>query len=284
MIYKKFVTQKQDLALENSKEESAVILLLESITKLSTNALYLKMNEEIDSDTINKFNDIFDKYLYDNKPIQYLIGYSNFYGRDFIVNEDVLIPRFETEELVENVLYRYGDYFKGKKVDVCDLATGSGCIAITLSLEEKNMNVIATDISSAALNVAKQNMENLGGKVKFLEGDMLAPLEGYKFDIFVSNPPYIPDNELVDPLVKENEPNLALFGGMDGLRFYRIILKDLKEYLKPRAIIAFEHGSDKKNEINALIKEYFKDADIECIKDLEGKDRMTFAYIGDFNE
>lgn len=284
MIYKKFVTQKQDLALENSKEESAVILLLESITKLSTNALYLKMNEEIDSDTINKFNDIFDKYLYDNKPIQYLIGYSNFYGRDFIVNEDVLIPRFETEELVENVLYRYDDYFKGKKVDVCDLATGSGCIAITLSLEEKNMNVIATDISSAALNVAKQNMENLGGKVKFLEGDMLAPLEGYKFDIFVSNPPYIPDNELVDPLVKENEPNLALFGGMDGLRFYRIILKDLKEYLKPRAIIAFEHGYDKKNEINALIKEYFKDADIECIKDLEGKDRMTFAYIGDFNE
>lgn len=284
MTYKKFVMQKQDLALENSKEESAVILLLESITKLSTNALYLKMNEEIDSDTINKFNDIFDKYLYDNKPIQYLIGYSNFYGRDFIVNEDVLIPRFETEELVENVLYRYDDYFKGKKVDVCDLATGSGCIAITLSLEEKNMNVIATDISSAALNVAKQNMENLGGKVKFLEGDMLAPLEGYKFDIFVSNPPYIPDNELVDPLVKENEPNLALFGGLDGLRFYRIILKDLKKYLKPRAIIAFEHGYDKKNEINALIKEYFKDADIECIKDLEGKDRMTFAYIGDFNE
>ena len=284
MTYKKFVTQKQDLALENSKEESAVILLLESITKLSTNELYLKMNEEIDSDTINKFNDIFDKYLYDNKPIQYLIGYSNFYGRDFIVNEDVLIPRFETEELVENVLYRYDDYFKGKKVDVCDLATGSGCIAITLSLEEKNMNVIATDISSAALNVAKQNMENLGGKVKFLEGDMLAPLEGYKFDIFVSNPPYIPDNELVDPLVKENEPNLALFGGLDGLRFYRIILKDLKKYLKPRAIIAFEHGYDKKNEINALIKEYFKDADIECIKDLEGKDRMTFAYIGDFNE
>ena len=284
MTYKKFVTQKQDLALENSKEESAVILLLESITKLSTNALYLKMNEEIDSDTINKFNDIFDKYLYDNKPIQYLIGYSNFYGRDFIVNEDVLIPRFETEELVENVLYRYDDYFKGKKVDVCDLATGSGCIAITLSLEEKNMNVIATDISSAALNVARKNMENLGGKVKFLEGDMLAPLEGYKFDIFVSNPPYIPDNELVDPLVKENEPNLALFGGLDGLRFYRIILKDLKKYLKPRAIIAFEHGYDKKNEINALIKEYFKDADIECIKDLEGKDRMTFAYIGDFNE
>ena len=140
MTYKKFVTQKQDLALENSKEESAVILLLESITKLSTNALYLKMNEEIDSDTINKFNDIFDKYLYDNKPIQYLIGYSNFYGRDFIVNEDVLIPRFETEELVENVLYRYDDYFKGKKVDVCDLATGSGCIAITLSLEEKNID------------------------------------------------------------------------------------------------------------------------------------------------
>ena len=129
----------QDKAYENGKEESAVILILEAVTKLETNFLYMKMNEEIEDDIIKKFNDIFDKYLFDNKPVQYLIGYSTFYGYDFIVNEDVLIPRFETEELVENVLYRYDKHFKGQKVNVCDLACGSGCIGITLSLEDPNM-------------------------------------------------------------------------------------------------------------------------------------------------
>ena len=114
----------QNKAYENGKEESAVILILEAVTKLETNFLYMKMNEEIEEDIINKFNEIFDKYLFDNKPVQYLIGYSTFYGYDFIVNSNVLIPRFETEELVENVLYRYDEHFKGKKVLLCDLALG----------------------------------------------------------------------------------------------------------------------------------------------------------------
>lgn len=284
MNYKKFVKEKSELALENDKEESAVILLLEAVTKFTTNELYQNMEKEIDDEIVSKFNSIFDKYLYDNKPIQYLIGYSNFYGRDFIVNESVLIPRFETEELVEHVLYRYDDYFKGKKVDVCDLATGSGCIGITLNLEEPNMNVVLTDISNDAINVAKENAKKLGANVKFLIGDMLKPLGNMKFDIFVSNPPYIPDDEEVDTLVKNNEPNLALFGGNDGLKFYRIILEGLKPHLKNKAIIAFEHGYDKRIEIEQLILKYFKNANVECIKDLEGKDRMTFAYIGDFNE
>ena len=282
MTYQKFIREKEKIAVENDKEESAVILLLEHVTKLETNYLYMRMQEEIEDNIVKEFNKIFDVYLYENKPIQYLIGYTNFYGYDFIVNEDVLIPRCETEELVENILYRYDEHFKGKKVNVCDLATGSGCIAISLDLEEPNMNVIGTDISDAALKVAKMNNENMNANVKFLQGDMLEPLKGMKFDIFVSNPPYIPDSELVDSLVKDNEPNIALFGGSDGMKFYDIILRGVGKLLKDKAIIAFEHGFDKKEEMIELSHKYFPNSKVEVLKDLEGKDRMTFIYVGDF--
>ena len=282
MTYQQFIRENEKKAIDNDKEESAVILLLEHVTGYETNELYLKMSSEIEEDIVNKFNEIFNVYLFDNKPIQYLIGYSNFYGYDFIVNEDVLIPRYETEELVENILYRYDEHFSGQKVNVCDLATGSGCIAISLALEEKNMTVIGTDISKDAIKVAKQNNEKLGANVKFLIGDMLEPLKGKKFDIFVSNPPYIPENEEVMSLVKDNEPNIALFGGDDGMKFYRIILSGLKPYLNKKAMIAFEHGYDKKEEMIALANRYFPNSKVEVLKDLEGRDRMTFIYVGDF--
>lgn len=284
MTYQQFIRQKEKQAVAQDKEESSVVLLLEHICGLETNALYLKMFEEIEEDIVRRFDSVFEVYLYQNKPIQYLIGTSCFYGYDFKVNEHVLIPRYETEELVEHILYRYDEYFKGQKVDVCDLATGSGCIAISLALEEKNMSVIATDISHEALEVAKENNEKFQAGVTFLQGDMLEPLKGRKFDIFVSNPPYIPTEEDVMPLVKDNEPNLALFGGTDGLKFYRIILSGVRPLLKERAIIAFEHGYDKKEEMLKLASTYFPDCRAEVLKDLEGKDRMTFIYVGDFNE
>lgn len=282
MTYLEFMKLKENEALENNKEDSAVVLLLEHVCNLETNALFMKRGEEIEEEYVNKFNEIFDKYLHENKPIQYLIGTSCFYGYDFIVNENVLIPRFETEELVENILYKYDEHFGGKKVEVCDLATGSGCIAITLAKEEPNMHVVATDISKEALEVAKLNNQKFDANVKFLQGDMLTPLKGKKFDIFVSNPPYIPENEDVDSLVKDNEPNLALFGGDDGMKFYRIILQGLRPLLNKKALVAFEHGYDKKEEMLALCKKYFPECKAECIKDLEGKDRMTFIYVGDF--
>ncbi|MBE6137878.1 MAG: peptide chain release factor N(5)-glutamine methyltransferase [Erysipelotrichaceae bacterium] len=284
MTYQQFIKDKEKLAIENEKEESSVVLLLEHVCQIETNDLYLRMFDEIDDEIIKDFNKIFDAYLYDNKPIQYLIGTSCFYGYDFIVNENVLIPRYETEELVENILYRYDDYFKGQKVDVCDLATGSGCIAISLALEEKNMKVVASDISFEALEVAKKNNEKFNANVEFLQGDMLKPFEGRRFDIFVSNPPYIPDDEDVMSLVKDNEPNIALFGGNDGMKFYRIILSGVKPLLKEKAIIAFEHGYDKKEEMIKLANTYFPDSRVEVLKDLEGKDRMTFIYVGDFDE
>ncbi len=278
------VQKAQALAIDKDKEESAVILLLEHVTSLKTNQLFLRMQEEVEKKIEQDFWALFKKYLDENIPVQYLVGYSCFYGYDFIVNEHVLIPRFETEELVENILYRYDQYFKGQTVDVCDLATGSGCIGISLALEEKHMRVVATDISSEALEVARENNDKLGADVTFLKGDMLEPLQGRRFDIFVSNPPYIPEDEPVMSLVKENEPNLALFGGKDGMKFYRIILSGIKPFLKDRAILCFEHGYDKKEEMLKLAAQYFEEARVEVLKDLEGKDRMTFIYVGDFHE
>ena len=282
MKIQEFIREKEKEAIDNDKEESAVVLLLEHVLKLETQALYMKMNDEIKESDLIEYNLLWNQYLHDNKPIQYLIGTSCFYGYDFIVTPDVLIPRYETEELVENILYRYDEHFNGKDVDVCDLATGSGCIGITLAKEEKHMHVVATDISKEALAIAKKNNEKFNAGVTFLIGDMLEPLKGRKFDIFVSNPPYIPEGEDVMSLVKDNEPNLALFGGNDGMKFYRIILKGLKPYLKKKAMIAFEHGFDKKEEMIKLANECFPNSKVEVLKDLEGRDRMTFIYVGDF--
>ena len=284
MKYQKLIQIASKKALELDKEEGAVVLLIEYAASFKSSDLYNNIHKEVPKEVLEKFESLFNSYLYENKPVQYLIGKSCFYGYDFIVNEDVLIPRFETEELVENILYRYDKYFKNKQVDVCDLATGSGCIAITLAKEEANMKVIATDISDKALEVAKLNNQNLGTNVEFLQGDMLKPLDDRKFDIFVSNPPYIPEEENVDSLVKDNEPNIALFGGKDGMKFYRIILSEVKSYLKEKAMICFEHGFDKKEAMLELAKTYFPNSKVEVLKDLEGKDRMTFIYVGDFNE
>ena len=278
----KFINEKEKLALDNNKEDAAVILLLEHILNLTPTELYIKMEEEISDADMKRFDEEFDKYLNHNVPIQHIIGYSTFYGYDFIVNDDVLIPRRETEELVENILYRYDQYFRGQKVDVCDLCSGSGNIAVTLSCEEPNMNVYATDISPAAIEVAKKNNEKFGGSVKFLIGDMLEPVKGMKFDIFIANPPYIPQDQEIDSLVKDNEPNIALFGGDDGLKFYRIILSGVKDLIKNKAFIGFEHGYEQREALHKIIKENLGDVKIETLKDLEGKDRMTFIYVGDF--
>lgn len=197
------------------------------------------------------------------------------------VNKDVLIPRFETEELVGYILSYYDEMFKTKKIKVVDIGTGSGNIAIALAKEEPNMEVSASDISPEAIEVAKENAKNNDAKVNFVVGDMLEPFikSGEKFDILVSNPPYIPDTEFVEDIVKDNEPHLALFGGSDGMKFYDMILKDADKILNYPALIAFEHSYNKKEQMINLAKKYFSDSQVEVIKDMQGKDRMTFIKI-----
>lgn len=274
--------KEEKKALSLGKEESAVVLYMMHVTGYSASELYVHINDKASEEVVKKFETEFSKYLYENKPIQYIIGFQTFYGYDYYVDERVLIPRYETEELVENVILLYDKYFQGEKVSVCDIGTGSGAIAITLALEEKNMSVMASDISSEALEVAEINNKKYNANVNFVLGDMVEPLYGNKFDIIVSNPPYIPDSEHVMSLVKDNEPNIALFGGNDGLKFYRIIVENLHKIAKEKFILAFEHGYDKNNEIEDLIISYYPTAKVIHKKDMQGRDRMSFAIVGDF--
>ena len=242
--------------------------------------LYLMMDEEVDETLLKQFQEGMQRYM-NGEPIQYINGKENFFSRDFIVNENVLIPRYETEELVENILYKIDDYFDDySSIDLCDVGTGSGAIAITLALEEPKLKVVATDISEKALEVAKENAKELNADVTFYQGDMLQPLIEHqqKFDIFVSNPPYIPQDQDIESVVKDNEPHVALFGGNDGLYFYRKIFQDVKQVLKDRALLAFEMGFDQREIMCEAVEHYFPDIPYEIIKDINGKDRMLFIY------
>lgn len=265
---------------DEHKDVNVAKVLFYHLAHKEPHELYLMMNEEVDEDLEQAFLQGMEQY-YQGTPIQYIKGYETFFGRDFKVNEDVLIPRYETEELVENILYRIDDYFYDyQEIKLCDVGTGSGAIAITLALEEPRLKVIATDISKDALKVAKENAQALCANVEFRAGDLLQPLldTNEKVDIFVSNPPYIPNDQQIEAMVKDNEPHVALFGGNDGLYFYRKIFKEVKPLLNDRALLAFEMGFDQRELMEEAIHEFFGDYPFEIIKDMNGKDRMLFIY------
>ncbi|MFA7561071.1 MAG: peptide chain release factor N(5)-glutamine methyltransferase [Candidatus Izemoplasmatales bacterium] len=278
--YKEVLKDAKAKARKIGKEASACELLLLHFSGLTPTDLYLYYEDEMPKKAIADFHSALELYLEKNKPVQQIIGFVYFFGYKFKIKDTALIPRFETEELVANVLYYYDEFFSGKAVDVVDIGTGSGCLAIALKKEEPKFNMWATDISVDALSLAKENAENLEAEVKFLQGDMVKPLLNHKFDIIVSNPPYIPVSEEVDPLIYDNEPHIALFGGEDGLDFYREIISDSKAILKEKSIIAFEHGFDKLEELQAIAKVHYPEAKIFTLKDMQNKDRMTFIING----
>lgn len=265
--------------VERNLSENAAMLLMMEITGKENHDLYVEFEEEISEEIFKEFNEKFARLL-TGEPLQHILGYEYFYGHKFIVNEDVLIPRPETEELVANVLAYYDEFFNGQKVDVCDIGTGSGAIAITLKKEEENFTVTASDISEKAVATAKRNAANLEADVNFLVGDMCEPLieNNIKVDILVSNPPYIPVDEEMEHSVKDFEPHVALFGGEDGLKFYRIIFERSKYLLKEKSFMAFEMGYNQKENLTALAKLYFPNSKVEVIKDLSGKNRMLFIF------
>lgn len=276
MTYFELLKEGEKKADEKKIEKTAVKSLLIFASKLPSNKLYLMLNEEAPEETIKAFNEAVDEYTINGKPIDHIIGYSSFYGYEIYVSNKVLIPRWETEELVFNTLMFYDDLFKGKKVDVVDLGTGSGAIAIALKKEEPNMSVDATDISEEALASAKKSAEHNSADIHFSVGSWFEAVGDKKYDIIVSNPPYLTTTEYVEDVVKNNEPHVALYGGEDGLDFYREILKEAPKHVKDRFIIGFENAYNKKKELNAIIKEYFKDAEIVNLKDSAKRNRMTF--------
>lgn len=222
--------------------------------------------------------DIYDaiKRLENGEAAQYIVGNANFYGYILDIDKRVLIPRRETEELVEEVLKRSKKFTNPTIIDV---GTGSGAIAITFS-KELNMHVYASDISKEALEVAKYNSIKNSANITFLEGDMLEPYikNDIKVDIIVSNPPYIKEDEEIEEVVKKNEPHIALYAKNNGLEFYESILKDARKVLNNKYLIAFEIGQTQGNNIKKLVNKYLPRALVEIKKDLSGKNRMLFVY------
>lgn len=269
---------------EKGRDANIGELLLCHYLGLSRAQLLAEMREDLDESVKLEFLKALE-LVGEGVPVQYIIGYEAFYGRRFLVNEEVLIPRPETEELVQGVLSRISRlYGTEQSLKVVDVGTGSGAISISLALENKNLDVMTVDIARASIEVAKENAKKLGASVAFFEGDLLQPLieKGEKVDIVVSNPPYIPekDIETLSTVVKDHEPIRALVGGVDGLDFYRRFMIEIPQVLNKQGLVAFEVGIGQGEAVAQLLKETYPQATIEVVDDINGKDRMVYAEIG----
>lgn len=228
---------------------------------------YLKDNNNLDK------LDEYTNRLLNGEPVQYIVGNVNFYGNEFIVNKNVLIPRFETELLVDKTIKYIESKFKDK-ISILDIGTGSGCIAITL--DKNNLGKVdGVDISKDALNVAIENNKINGTNVNFFLSDIFSNINK-RYDAIISNPPYISYDEDIMNIVKDNEPHTALYAPNNGLYFYDKILKECKKYLCDNFIIAFEIGFLQGNDIKNIAYNYLDNIDVKIEKDYSGRDRFVF--------
>lgn len=281
ITYKEAFKNAQNRMVEaDFGDQAAQVYLLELMNAEAQN-LYMQYEEEMPEELLHTYEAGIARML-QGEPLGHVIGFEWFYGYRFIVNEDVLIPRPETEELVANILAGYDEFFAdSENVTAVDIGTGSGAIAISIKKEEPAISIMGSDISEKAIHMANKNARENNALVPFMVGDMLQPLidRDLKVDILISNPPYIPQAEKMEASVVDYEPHVALFGGEDGLKFYRIIFENAKKVLKNRAMMAFEMGWDQKDTMSALVEAYFPEARYEIIKDMSGKDRMLFVYF-----
>lgn len=269
MTYREFLEANYKKALELKKEKEAIKFLFTEVYKLDNISFYKILDESISDDKIKELEDIFNKYLNEDIPVQYILGYTYFYGLKFKVGKDVLIPRYDTEILVENVLNS-----NFKNCSLVDIGTGSGCIAIALKKNNPSLLIDAIDISCNALNIAKKNAELNDVSINFIQNDLLLGIEK-KYDVIVSNPPYISYNDAIDEIVYKNEPHLALFAENSGMYFYDKILSQSLHNLKNGGIIFFEIGYNQTEKIVPIIKKYYPFAHIDVMKDYNNNDRLV---------
>ncbi len=251
-------------------------LLLQYILKKTRQYLIVYDNEEVGKKEQWEYFVNIDK-LAKGVPLQHITHTQEFMKMDFYVDENVLIPRPDTEILVEEVINIAKKMDKPKILDLC---TGSGAIAISIAKNVPNAEVYAVDISEKALDVASKNAQRLEAKVRFIKSDLFKNLKNMKFDIIVSNPPYIKKEDI--KFLSEDvqkEPQIALDGGYDGLDFYRKISKQAIDYLKFESFLCFEIGYDQKEEVTEIIEnlEHYKGT--YCKKDLCGNDRIIITQV-----
>ena len=247
-------------------------MLLSLLLNVNTLELLLMLETKVSEDIVNKYKKQV-LMVKDNMPIQYVIGNVNFYGNNFIVNKSVLIPRFETEELVENTIKLINEYFT-LPVNILDIGCGTGCIGLSLKKKLENCSLTLLDISKEALEVAKENANNLNIEATFIESNMWDNVCD-KYDVIISNPPYIRDDEEIEEIVYNNEPHIALFGGKDGLDYYREIRKRLLNHVNDRFLLSLEIGDLQKEDVVNIFSD-IESTKIITKKDLSGRDRMVF--------
>ncbi|WP_264186019.1 peptide chain release factor N(5)-glutamine methyltransferase [Rossellomorea aquimaris] len=269
--------------VEKGRDENVGEIYLRHLMGMSRSQLLAEQRRSVPPEKWDEFQKGIREHA-GGVPIQHIIGSEEFYGREFVVNEHVLIPRPETEELIYYGLEKMQRLFEpGILLKAADVGAGSGAIAVTLKLESNQLplEMMAVDISGEALGVARENSERLGADVRFFEGDLLQPLikEGVKLDILLSNPPYIPltDRESLSDVVIGHEPELALFGGEDGYDLYKRFMDELPLVMKEKCLIGFEVGVGQGETVADLLRQTFPDAETEVVHDINGKDRMVFC-------
>lgn len=278
IINKGTIMLKND-KIENPKQKAR--LLLQYTLKMTREQIIIYDTKQVSRKEEKEYILNINK-LIKGKPLQQITNTQEFMKMNFYVNENVLIPRPDTEVLVEEVLKKA----KNKRNPVIlDLCTGSGAIAVALAKYIENAKIYATDISEKALEVAQKNAKNneVSNKIEFIQSDLFTNIDtNLKFDIIVSNPPYI-RTEVIKTLNKDvqNEPLIALDGGRDGLVFYRKIIEQAYQYMKYNSEICMEIGYDQKIDVIEIIENQKKFTDIYCKKDLYGNDRVIVATLGD---
>lgn len=270
MKLKDLMIEATSICREKDLEIEAVKKLLIELKYQSAANFILGYNDEVEDEVVMKVN----KYLLDNIPIQYILGYCYFYGLKLYVNGDTLIPRADTEVLVGEAIKEIN---MNKYLTCLDLCTGSGAIALAVK-NNTNCEMSASDISENALFVAKTNASNLDINIRFFQSDILENID-YQFDIILSNPPYIGYNDYVQKIVKDNEPHLALFADDEGLYFYKKILRQIKIKQQKIKMIIFEIGYNQAFAVIGIIHEIFQNVQCEVIKDLAGMDRVIKVYF-----
>lgn len=263
------------LLRRQDKEESLAKFLLMYMLDETAEQFSNKLSEELSVEQENRYFDLINKNINEDTPLSHLVGFDYFYDRKFKVTKDVLSPRMETEELIYKVL----EYIKKSKKDsfrILDLCTGSGIIAITLKKEivEKYTEIVASDISEKALSIAIENANNNNADITFIKSDLFDNISG-KFDLIISNPPYISykDKITIKDSVLNYDPHLALFAEEDGIYFYRKIIENAVRYLSKDGVIFFEIGYDQKEKILELGKN--NNFITTVYKDINARDRIA---------
>lgn len=269
MTYKEFLNKYYSLALAKNKEKEAIKMLFLEKMNLNNNLYYEFLEKDISLEIEEMLKKLFLRYLDNDEAVQYILGYTYFYGLKFEVNKNVLIPRGDTEILVEKVLK-----YNFENLKLVDIGTGSGCIAISIKKNNPTLEVDAIDISLDALEIAKINAKNNLVDINFFKNDLLENIDK-EYDIIVSNPPYIAKSDYIEEMVYKNEPHLALFASNDGMYFYEKILMQSQKNLKKNGMIFFEIGYNQKEKISLLVKKYYPFSNICVIKDYNNNDRVV---------